>query len=226
MMVWGHVARFAVKRRTESFASRIRENISSASSKVDWEDYNYPPVLQIIHYSIDDVEDLQAKSAVSWAHHSYRMLCGTLLFNMLATTALVISGVKGSFLNVLYALFNFIICGTVGLYSFYNGYKGLATNNMSLTQRYLVLQVLFVVFMLASAIAHGNNFNGLTSLEKTDRTSSKLKTMWVAWVVVESSLWLLNVGIALMGLYLVNSNRRQGRPLTFEQNALASPTGP
>ena len=166
MNVSSEITKYAVKRQTNSIKSRMRDTLNFSSSKVDWEDYNYPPGLQIIHFSIDDIEDPQAKSAIRWAHSSYRLACFTLVFNAVATLVLVGSGAKGSFLNVLYSIFNFIIISLVGLYSFYNAYKGLATNNMSMSMKYIMIQSALIVFMVASVSAYGANFNGLSSLKK------------------------------------------------------------
>ncbi|QDZ25324.1 hypothetical protein HOP50_16g78720 [Chloropicon primus] len=216
MNVTGQIGKFAAKRQRDAIAQRMKEGMNFGnSSKVDWEDYNYPPLLQIIHFSLDDIEDAQAKSAVRWAHMSYRFVCFTLLFNIAATLVLVSSGAKGSFLNVLYSIFNFIIVSLVGLYSFYNAYKGLATNNMSMSLKYIMIQCLTIVFMVVSVSAYGANFNGLGSLKKANNASSKIKQMWVAWVIVESIMWIINLCTGIYSALKVQQNRREGRPTAF-----------
>ena len=150
-----------------------------------------------------------------WAHSSYRLLCFACLFNIAATLVLVSSGAKGSFLNILYAIFNFIILSLVGLYSFYNAYKGLATNNMSMSMKYILIQGLAIVFMVVSVSAYGANFNGLGSLRKVKQASARLKDMWVAWVIIESVLWLINLCVGIYSVYKVQQNRREGRPTAF-----------
>ena len=150
-----------------------------------------------------------------WAHSSYRLLCFACLFNIAATLVLVSSGAKGSFLNILYAIFNFIILSLVGLYSFYNAYKGLATNNMSMSMKYILIQGLAIVFMVVSVSAYGANFNGLGSLLKAKQASARLKDMWVAWVIIESVLWLINLCVGIYSVYKVQQNRREGRPTAF-----------
>lgn len=150
-----------------------------------------------------------------WAHSSYRLLCFACLFNIAATLVLVSSGAKGSFLNILYAIFNFIILSLVGLYSFYNAYKGLATNNMSMSMKYILIQCLAIVFMVVSVSAYGANFNGLGSLRKAKQASARLKDMWAAWVIIESVLWLINLCVGIYSVYKVQQNRREGRPTAF-----------
>ena len=152
---------------------------------------------------------------MKWAHVSYRLACFALLFNIAATLVLVSSGAKGSFLNVLYAIFNFIIVSLVGLYSFYNAYKGLATNNMSMSMKDIMIQCLTIVFMVVSVSAYGANFNGLGSLKKAKNASTKIKEMWVVWVMIESILWLINCVVGLYSVWKVQQNRREGRPTAF-----------
>ena len=42
-------------------AQNVRDSIGDSMSKIDWEDYNYPPCLQVIHYNLSDVEDETAR---------------------------------------------------------------------------------------------------------------------------------------------------------------------
>ena len=42
-------------------AQNVRDTISDSMSKIDWEDYNYPPCLHVIHYNLNDVEDETAR---------------------------------------------------------------------------------------------------------------------------------------------------------------------
>ena len=125
------------------------------------------------------------------------------------------SGAKGSALNLLYSIFNFIIISLVGLYSFYNAYKGLATNNMSMSMKYIMIQSAILVFMVASLSAYGANFNGLASLKKAKSASSRVRNMWITWVMIESVLWMLNVIVGVSSVWRVHKNRREGRPTAF-----------
>ena len=97
------------------------------------------------------------------------------------------------------------------MYSFYNGYKGLATQNTRLTNNHVILQVVFLVFMLVASLASGANFYGFTNIPKA-KNSSKMSGFWLAWTFIEASLWLFNLVVGGIALYKVAMNRRQGRP--------------
>ena len=59
---------------------------------MDWEDYNYPPCLRILHYNLGDVEDEDSRGAVGWAHWSYIGVFGTLALNLLVNLVLALGG--------------------------------------------------------------------------------------------------------------------------------------
>ncbi len=112
-------------------------------------------------------------------------------------------------------MFNFIIISLVGLYSFYNAYKGLATNNMSMSMKYILIQAATIVFMVVAVSAYGANFNGLGSLKKANNASSDVKGIWIVFVLIESVLWLINLLVGVYSIWKVQQNRREGRPTAF-----------
>ena len=69
-----------------------KERRAEAKSQVDWEDYNYPPYLRVLHYNLDDVEDVNARFAVRIAHLSYLMACSTFCVNCFGTFVLACGG--------------------------------------------------------------------------------------------------------------------------------------
>ena len=52
-------------------------------------------------------------------------------------------------------------------------------------------------------------------LRKAKQASARLKDMWVAWVIIESVLWLINLCVGIYSVYKVQQNRREGRPTAF-----------
>ena len=97
--------------------------------------------------------------AVRLAHVNYMCVLATFLLNLLGTIVVAGGGaIRG--VNVVYSIFNIIIYGIVGMYAFYNGYKGLATRNGRLTDQYVGLQALALVFMFAASIASGATATG------------------------------------------------------------------
>ena len=71
------------------------------------------------------------------------------------------------------------------MYSFYNVYKGLATNNPRMTNYHIGLQSLFLVFMFAASIASGANYNGWANLAKAGE-ADKMSGFWVGYTFFEA----------------------------------------
>uniref|UniRef100_A0A7S0SS67 Secretory carrier-associated membrane protein n=1 Tax=Mantoniella antarctica TaxID=81844 RepID=A0A7S0SS67_9CHLO len=207
------LAATAVKSSVASSVSGMRERRADQMSQVDWEDYNYPPWINVLHYSLKDVEDPGAKTAVKWAHYNYIMGVTTFALNVLSMLVLAAGGVKWKGVHLIYAIFNLIIYGIVGMYSFYNGFKGLATQNGRMTTNFVGLQSLFLVFMFAASIASGANYNGWTNLAIAAdvEKSKKMRGFWVGWTYFEASLWTLDYIVGGFALYKVVTSRNDGR---------------
>ena len=108
--------------------------------------------------------------------------------------------------HLIYAIFNLIIYSIVGMYAFYKAYKGLATKNGRLTDYYLGLQVLFIIFFFIASIVGGANYYGWTNVKRASE-SDKLSGFWVFWTFFESILWTIDYLVGGWALYLVAKNK-------------------
>ena len=153
-------------------------------------------------------------------HASYLFASLTLCFNLLAALVLASGGVPKKGLDVLFSFFNLLLFGVFGCYAFYMAYKGLATQNKRLCYQYLIIQGILLVFMLASALAGGANFNGWTNLSRA-ADAGELSGFWTVWTYLEASLWTLNVVVCVVGMHGVWLNKKSGRPLSWSDNAAA-----
>ena len=106
-----------------------------------------------------------------------------------------------------FSIFNIIIYGIVGMYAFYNGYKGLATRNGRLTDQYVGLQALALVFMFAASIASGANYHGWTNVARAS-ASPRMRDFWVGWSYFEATVWTLDYLVGSVALYKVVINRK------------------
>ena len=190
-MVGGAALKTVMSTAVNSQIRGYKERRAEAKSQVDWEDYNYPPYLRVLHYNLDDVEDANAKFAVRIANINYLMACSTFCVNCFGTFVLACGGLKLKGVHLIYAIFNLIIYSIVGMYAFYKGYKGLATKNGRLTDYYLGLQVLFIIFFFVASIVSGANYYGWTNVKRAS-DSDKLSGFWVFWTFLESILWTID----------------------------------
>jgi len=163
------------------------------SSKVNWEDYNYPPLLKIIHFRLNDVEESGARKAVFWAHVNLIAVCVALVLNVVGTAVLAGMGVRRKGVPVLYSIFNLILVSALGLYSFYHCYKGTATQNRRLCKRFYLSHSLMMVFMLLAAVLDVSSFNGWMGLWRAQASQEPLRNLWTWWTVLEASLWTANL---------------------------------
>jgi hypothetical protein len=202
----GNLLGAALKGSVNASIDQYRERRAEAQGKVDWEEYNYPPWINVLHYNVDDVEDAPARLAVKIAHVNYVCVASTFLVNLLGVIILAGGGAVDG-VNVVYSLFNAVIYAIVGMYAFYNGYKGLATRNGRLTDHYVWLQACFLVFMFAASVASGANYNGWANVARA-RRSRRLPDFWAGWSCFEASLWTANYLVGGVALYKVTTNRK------------------
>mmetsp|Transcript_29970 Transcript_29970/g.41501 ORF Transcript_29970/g.41501 Transcript_29970/m.41501 type:complete len:216 (-) Transcript_29970:337-984(-) len=193
----------AVKQSASSAARSVTDNVTNrAQRSVNWEDYNYPPYFRIVHYDNGDLEVPGQRSAVTWAHWSYIATLAALILNILGNLVLAFGGVKDKGVHVVYAFFNLIIVGVVGMYGFYHGYKGLATGNSKMTSRYLLVVIAIFFFMFISSLLGVSNFNGWLNINRA-KDADSMSEFWIGWTIFESCLWSLNmVGMAVV-FYMV-----------------------
>jgi hypothetical protein len=109
--------------------------------------------------------------------------------------------------NVVYALFNIIIYGIVGMYCFYCGYKGMATRNGRLTDYYVWLQSLFCVFMLIASSVNGANYYGWSNASRAKK-SEKMADVFLGWTYFESTMWTVGYLVGAAALYKVVTTRK------------------
>ena len=170
------------------------------------EDYNYPLYLNVLHYNSDDIENANARAAVQLAHVAYLYTLCLFLLNFLGTVILSGGGAVDG-VNVVYALFNVIIYGIVGMYAFYCGYKGMATRNGRLTDYYVYLQSFFVLFQLIASSVNGANYYGWSNAGRAKR-SEKMADFFLGWTFFESTMWTLGYLLGAAALYRVATTRK------------------
>ena len=152
---------------------------------------------------------LCAIQAVWWAHFSYMSAVSVLCLNLFTAFVLACGGVEDKGVHFVYSLFNLIIFSVVGMYSFYCGYKGLATRNMRVSVRYAAIQVPLLVFIFLCMLLGIGNYNGWLNLRRAE-DEGEMKGFWVAMTVIESLLWLAVLGFTSYAYWLLHNKRTYG----------------
>jgi len=202
----GKLVQMATLNRLGSAARDVQERVSNTASGrgtgVNWEDYNYPPYVRLVHYDSDDVEVPEQKRTVQLANACYMLTLLALVLNVFSNLVLAFGGVEGKGVHTIYAMFNTIIVGVIGFFGFYHGYKGLATGNSRMTSRYLFVQLAMMVFMFVSSLVGASNFNGWLNVQRA-KDANAMSGFWMGWTFFESTLWTALLALSALAFAMV-----------------------
>lgn len=99
------VAKAALQKSVSSVKNSITP---SSGSKINWDDFNYPPLLKVIHYDITEVDpEVRTGVRAMWLSHVLIFVEGIL--NLINNIAIVAAGGPG--VRILYSimfLFSFV----------------------------------------------------------------------------------------------------------------------
>ena len=174
--------------------SVIRNAVDSARSKlpgqsaypnIRWENFNYPPLLKIVHYDLSELEPPH-KGVVRLLNITFILTFVVSIINFINSIAQTAVGFTG--LRILYSILNLVIFIPISLFAFYKGYRGLVFNKREL-KFYYVAQVLLAIAYFIFSIISGGNYNGWI------RVSSLFHQHYIfqgILGVVESIIYLIN----------------------------------
>eukprot|EP00917_Polyrhabdina_sp_WS-2016_P002724 GHVP01005889.1.p1 GENE.GHVP01005889.1~~GHVP01005889.1.p1 ORF type:complete len:238 (+),score=20.41 GHVP01005889.1:28-714(+) len=188
-----------VQKEWSNFTGGIRGSTSSApQTQIDWLDFNYPPLLRIMHYNL---EELPTSLSPLVRRMNFLFTLTSLILVVSFIQGLIIGIGIGDWFKPCFALFDFIIIMPVAGWTFYTGYKGLAISDNSKIFKYTVAQSLLGGFYVLFAIIYNGGFNGFLSFLKMSdfpNAASGMITYWSIVVVVESLVW---IGLAILAFH-------------------------
>jgi len=134
---------------------------TTPNANIKWDNFNYPPLIKLIHYDPNEIEDLATRSLVKKINLTFVLNLVVSLINFLNSIAQVAVGFTG--LRILFSVLNILIFVPVTLFTFYKGYRGLVYDRRQLRYYYVGQFACAVVFLIFSIIS-GGNYNGWTRL--------------------------------------------------------------
>eukprot|EP00003_Mantamonas_plastica_P031251 TRINITY_DN805_c0_g1_i12.p1 TRINITY_DN805_c0_g1~~TRINITY_DN805_c0_g1_i12.p1 ORF type:complete len:175 (+),score=43.64 TRINITY_DN805_c0_g1_i12:1-525(+) len=167
-------------------------NMSSSSTggKINWEQYNYPPRLKLVHYDICELPET-LRGPVRWSNRSMKLLAFNLFFNFVAMIIVASGGTPNAGFFIAFSLFNGILLSGLGFYGFYAGYKYIATGSGRNYSKYLLIQVILFVLGVVFSASGGLNMNGFGNYDRAIAANNGISDFWAATAIIEGILWTL-----------------------------------
>lgn len=176
---------------------------------INWGDYNYPPCLSIMHYSLDDIQHEKNQTVVDCMHKVFLITFGNCILNFIDTTVntTIYADADGSW--IIYSILNFVLIVPVALYIFHSGYKGIALMDSGYLSRYTFMGAIQALFYFMFTLLHFGALNGLLSFAMFE-----VGIFWSIAIVVESLLWMIALGLCLYTVIYVHQGKHEILPIS------------
>lgn len=189
-----------MKQAVSSQVNSMKSSLKSQPNNIKWDDFNYPPLIHLIHYSSDELPD-STRGLVRRIHASFVILVVILFINLI--NCIVQSAQGGEAINIFYSVLNILIFLPLGMFAFYRGYRGLASDEYLLKFYKIVQGILVVLYIIFSIIAAGA-FNGWLRVKDL---FGKEEFFPGALSVIESVLYTINAILAISCILSVSNYR-------------------
>lgn len=135
-----HLSKDVISVSSKEEQTRMLGKVQNSSSPtIKWEDYNYPPFLKFIHFTLDEFNGPQ-RALAQYMHWAFLLIPIVSLLSFVNSIAQTAAGVPGySGINILYAIFNILLFNPPALFVFYKGLRGISGEGTDLFL-YKVLQ--------------------------------------------------------------------------------------
>lgn len=158
-------------------------------SEINWVDFNYPPLLRLIHYNLDELPSTLT-GMVRCFIVSFKLTTFSCILNLIDNIIIVLS-LKAPGRWLIQSALHLLLLPAAALGVFYSGYRGLAEPDSTLAFRFKVGQPLLAAVYLLMAVAPWGSINGFAQLEDTEGS-----VVWTVMIIVESIIWALNFALA------------------------------
>jgi len=191
-----------------SMGNNIQSNLSKQlqfgggrNSHIDWHDYNFPPLIKLIHFKLSDFEGAE-KSVIKKMYISWILLIVVLILNILSTIVLSATVLKG--INVLYSFLNLFLFSVAGTFVFFWGYYGIAKRESGPILRYKIGAGILAILYLMFSIWNLGAFNGWVRISELSDYDEGAAGFGIFMSIAESTLYTVNALLSGYCLYLVH----------------------
>ncbi|CAG9324754.1 unnamed protein product [Blepharisma stoltei] len=206
------MASLAMKAIGGKLSSNFSSTISEHNSHIDWHDYNFPPCLKLIHFKLSDFQGTE-KALIKKLYISWILLTVVLFKNVITTIVLSSTVLPG--INILFTFLNLIIGMTLGTFTFFWGYYGVAKRDSSHLRKFKIGAVILVIlYILASCLPYGA-FDGWARIPILEDKSGRAAEYGIVMCVMESFVYTINAGLLSYCIYLVQTDAYEDDARSF-----------
>jgi len=173
------------------------------SSDINWNDFNYPPLLNLIHYDAAELPE-SMRFLVRCLNLGYVFAVLACWDNTL-NSFIFVPTTNAPLVWLMQSLLHLLLLPSAALSTFYLGYRGLAEPDPQLLNRYRACQLCLMATYVVFSLAPVGCINGIWRLQSLGGYSSSTRTraLWTALTIVEACLWTISAGLGLAGVLLV-----------------------
>ncbi|CAD8089308.1 unnamed protein product [Paramecium primaurelia] len=139
---------------------QFKSNQNDSKQKIDWDDFNYPPLIKVIHYNIEEVQPEYRLVVRSLWLSSILIFVYTLL-NIINNSIQAGNGLDG--IRILYSFMFLFSFNPIQFFIFYRGYKGVVSDPYLLVL-YKWVQIILILCWITFSIVAILGFNGFIIL--------------------------------------------------------------
>jgi hypothetical protein len=176
------------------------QHLKSTAKTINWNDFNYPPLLRVIHYDptelpCDAGRIVTCLSALPW-------LVAVTCFLNLVDSCIIVATSSAPYNWIVQSVLNAILLPGLAFLAFYAGYCGLAEDDTTFLGRFTWGQIVLIAACVFLSIVPFGCANGLLKLAVLGKyVSNAPAPLFVAAILVESALWLSCAGTAACGFF-------------------------
>mmetsp|Transcript_70819 Transcript_70819/g.196745 ORF Transcript_70819/g.196745 Transcript_70819/m.196745 type:complete len:234 (+) Transcript_70819:50-751(+) len=172
---------------------------SLSHGEINWVNFNYPPLLRVIHYDIEELPS-SLTGLVRRMNMSFNLTVLSCVLNLFDILVIVVSVEKAPKRWFIQSGLHLLMLPAAALAVFYSGYRGLAEPDQQLLTRYKVAQpILGAAFFIMALVPFGC-INGLSKLATISNFTDG-SVFWTVVILIESFLWAVNALLAAGNLY-------------------------
>jgi len=214
---YGHVAPAAVKQVSHDIVGKTigcgnAWNLPSKAPRrvaIEWEDFNYPPALRLIHFKITELPKSLQYTA-RYLNMVFLLTTFVCVLNLVDSVAASYWAVQMGDISFMFSIrivmqssLHAILIPMAALLTFYVGYRGIAVPDGVLVARFQIAQVVLGIVSINFALWPVGCVNGLARLLFVSPEPDGLGLLVGISTIIESSLWVANFLLAIINVVRV-----------------------